>query len=109
MAALKSVRVVGWARPSRYGRTILRHVRTRKGRIFEPPVKSGSTRQAIFGFSRGRSISAGRGQGSDAVTDYESRGPAGRYPLDDITVLERPDECLLLVLKGGKVFKNALP
>lgn len=29
-------------------------------------------------------------------------------PLDDITVLERPDECLLLVLKGGKVFKNAL-
>ncbi len=32
------------------------HVRTRKGRIFETPVKSGSTRQAIFGFSRGRSI-----------------------------------------------------
>jgi imidazolonepropionase-like amidohydrolase len=29
-------------------------------------------------------------------------------PLDDITVLERPDEALVLVMKEGKVFKNAL-
>ncbi len=36
------------------------HVRTRKLRTSETPLRSGSTRQPMFGFSRGRSIDADR-------------------------------------------------
>jgi imidazolonepropionase-like amidohydrolase len=29
-------------------------------------------------------------------------------PLDDITVLERPEDCLVLGMKEGQIFKNVL-
>jgi imidazolonepropionase-like amidohydrolase len=33
----------------------------------------------------------------------------GENPLDDIHVLERPAQTLLLVIKDGQIFKNTLP
>jgi len=49
------------------------HVRTRKLRTSEMPLISGSTRQSIFGFSRGRSIHSqlpGRDQTLDALASH---------------------------------------